>query len=56
MKLSLNYLYFDINVMRKCIGRRLVNIFDQMFLQQKHPCWGKLYKAYYLIFLDHGKS
>ena len=26
MKLSLNYLYFDINVMRKCLGRRLVNI------------------------------
>ena len=24
--------------MRKCKGRRLVNIFDQ-FLQQKHPCW-----------------
>ena len=26
MKLSLNYLYFNINVMRKCIGRRLDNI------------------------------
>ena len=48
IKLSLNYLYFNINVTRKCIGIRL-DKFDH-FLQQKRPCWGKFYKAYYLFY------
>ena len=56
IKLSLNYLYFNINVTRKCIGVRLDNFNLDHFLQQKRLCWGKFYKAYYLIFLDHSKS
>ena len=54
MKLSPNYLYFNINVMRKCIGRRLDNIGP--FSATETSMLGKFCKAYYLIFLDHAKS
>ena len=48
MKLSLNYLYFNINVMRKYIGRRLDNIGP--FSATETSVLGQFYKAYYLIF------